>query len=170
MIHDRPHHVLATAETDTLILPQSSHPVNTAEVLASPGIRKPTGRQLPSRSCGRIEAERTANSRSATARNQTLTVYRKVLRDAVSIIPVSGKLIGDDIVQKHLEFYQQIVVFMEHTALEQNLTQDDVLDAYEILERIIEDRYVGRLRRVDEQVAKINEARGPVREKSPRSK
>ena len=45
----------------------------------------------------------------------------------------------------------------------QALTKEDLFDAYEILEVLLEDLYVGHHRSVRQMVEQINEARGPRR-------
>lgn len=45
------------------------------------------------------------------------------------------------------------------------ITKDDVLDAYEILESILDQLYVQHEKRIDRMVSKVNKKKGPIRRK-----
>ncbi len=76
---------------------------------------------------------------NASGKAQTLEAFRRVLRQAVSAIPVSGKLIGEEVVTKNLALYQEVAAFMEfviNTAHEQGMlygfvaNSDKIINAY----------------------------------------
>jgi hypothetical protein len=52
---------------------------------------------------------------SSAARAKTLDMFRKVVRDAVGIIPISGRQITERDVERHLGLYQRIVGYMALT-------------------------------------------------------
>jgi hypothetical protein len=54
-------------------------------------------------------------SASNAARAKSLDMFRKVVRDAVRIVPISGRLISEIDVERHLGLYQQIAAYMALT-------------------------------------------------------
>lgn len=65
---------------------------------------------------------------SAAARAKSLDMFRKVVRNAVGIIPISGRIITERDVERHLGLYQQLADYMALTV--KNAHEQGMLYSY----------------------------------------